>query len=75
LVLFVTRRNPLTRMLVGRWWRSNLYSRAELSAALRRAGFGSVRFPGFPLAARHLSAWGHVVEAASSALASGGREG
>lgn len=64
LVLFVTRRNPLTRLLIGRWWRSNLYSAAELDAAFRAAGFRTVRFPGFPLAARHLSAWGHVVEAA-----------
>jgi cyclopropane fatty-acyl-phospholipid synthase-like methyltransferase len=60
-VLFVTRRNPLTRLMIGRWWQSNLYSKAELAAALRRAGFADVRFPGFPLAARHLSVWGHAV--------------
>jgi SAM-dependent methyltransferase len=65
-VLFVTRRNPLTRILIGRWWHSNLYTRAELTAAFQRAGFGRVRFPGFPLAARHLSVWGHVVEALAS---------
>jgi SAM-dependent methyltransferase len=65
-VLFVTRRNPLTRILIGRWWHSNLYTRAELTMAFQRAGFGRVRFPGFPLAARHLSVWGHVVEALAS---------
>lgn len=62
-VLFVTRRNPLTRLMIGRWWQSNLYSRPELTAAFRTAGFAEVRFPRFPLAARHLSVWGHVVEA------------
>ena len=64
LVLFITRRNPLTRPLIGRWWRSNLYSKAELTRAFRDAGFSNARFPGFPIAARHLSVWGHVVDAA-----------
>jgi SAM-dependent methyltransferase len=63
LVLFVTRRNLLMEWLIGRWWRSNLYTAAELAAGFREAGFTTVRFPGFPLAARHLAVWGHVVEA------------
>jgi cyclopropane fatty-acyl-phospholipid synthase-like methyltransferase len=62
-VLFMTRRNPFTRVLIGRWWKSNLYTAPELRAAFLAAGFSRVRFPGFPLAARYLSAWGHVVEA------------
>jgi len=63
LVLFVTRRNPFTRVLIGRWWQSNLYSVPELTKAFVAAGFSGVRLPGFPFAARYLSAWGHVVEA------------
>jgi SAM-dependent methyltransferase len=63
LVLFVTRRNPLTRVLIGRWWQSNLYAKEELRAAFRAAGFARVRFPGFPLAAKYLAMWGHVVVA------------
>jgi hypothetical protein len=62
-VLFVTRRNPLTRLLIGRWWHSNLYSAPELTQAFTVAGFSQVRFPEFPLAARYLCVWGHVVEA------------
>jgi SAM-dependent methyltransferase len=62
-VLFMTRRNPLTRVMIGRWWQSNLYTARELADAFTRAGFTRFTFPGFPLAARHLSAWGHVVEA------------
>jgi hypothetical protein len=50
-------------MLIGRWWQSNLYTAPELMQAFRAAGFSRVRFPGFPFAARYLSAWGHVVEA------------
>ncbi len=63
LVLFMTRRNPFTRALIGRWWQSNLYTAPELRQAFSAAGFARIRFPGFPLAARYLAAWGHVVEA------------
>ena len=63
LVLFVTRRNPMTRLLIGRWWQSNLYTVPELRDAFMAAGFKRVRFPGFPLVARYLATWGHVVEA------------
>jgi SAM-dependent methyltransferase len=62
-VLFMTRRNPFTRLLIGRWWQSNLYSAAELTAAFGAAGFNRARFASFPLSARYLSVWGHVVEA------------
>ncbi len=62
-VLFMTRRNPLTRMMIGRWWQSNIYTAADLTDAFQRAGFGRSAFPGVPLMARHLSLWGHVVEA------------
>jgi SAM-dependent methyltransferase len=62
-ILFMTRRNPFTRVLIGRWWQSNLYSASELTDAFHAAGFSRVRFPGFPLPARYLSVWGHVVDA------------
>jgi hypothetical protein len=62
-VLFMTRRNPLTRMLIGRWWQSNLYTAPELADAFQRAGFSRVTFRSFPPAARYLSVWGHIVEA------------
>jgi cyclopropane fatty-acyl-phospholipid synthase-like methyltransferase len=62
-VLFITRRNPFTRVLIGRWWQSNLYSAPELVRAFQAAGFSRVRLLGFPPSARYLSIWGHVVEA------------
>jgi SAM-dependent methyltransferase len=62
-VLFITRRNWLTRPFIGRWWQSNLYSREELRDAFREAGFVSFGFGSFPASARYLSVWGHVVEA------------
>ena len=63
LVLFITKRNWLTRPLVGWWWRSNLYNRQELSAAFREAGLRGAEFRAFPLAAGHLAPWGHIIEA------------
>jgi cyclopropane fatty-acyl-phospholipid synthase-like methyltransferase len=66
-VLFITRRNWLTRPLIGRWWDSNLYSSDELGHAFREAGFGSVSFGSFPAAVRYLGLWGHIVEARAGA--------
>lgn len=63
LVLFITRRNPLTRVLIGRWWESNLYTAPELTQAFAAAGFSRTAFRSFPLAASYLSVWGHIVEA------------
>ena len=62
-VLFITRRNPLTRLFIGRWWASNLYTAGELSDAFERAGFSRFAFRSLPAAARHLSIWGYMVEA------------
>ena len=61
-VLFMTRRNPLTRLLIGQWWESNLYTAGELADALHAAGFTGVTRRHFPLAASHLSVWGHIIE-------------
>jgi 2-polyprenyl-3-methyl-5-hydroxy-6-metoxy-1,4-benzoquinol methylase len=63
LVIFITKRNWLTRPLIGRWWQSNLYTKSELVDAFRRAGFSHASFSAFPFAARYLAAWGHVIEA------------
>jgi SAM-dependent methyltransferase len=62
-VLFVTRRNPLTRIMIGRWWQSNIYTAPELADAFQRAGFSRFALAGFPLSACYLSLWGHVIEA------------
>jgi SAM-dependent methyltransferase len=63
LVLFITRRNWLMRLLIGRWWKANLYSASELRDMFARAGFSTVAFGSFPLSVRHLALWGHIVEA------------
>jgi cyclopropane fatty-acyl-phospholipid synthase-like methyltransferase len=62
-VLFITRRNWLTRLLIGRWWQSNLYTVAELDEAFRVAGFTSIALRTFPLRFRYLGLWGYIIEA------------
>jgi hypothetical protein len=59
----MTRRNPLTRLLIGAWWASNLYTQSELLDAFRAAGFSEIAFRQFPAAGRHLAVWGLIVEA------------
>lgn len=61
-VLFITRRNWLTRPLIGRWWQANLYDKQELEEAIRRAGFTSLTFSLFPIQYRVLSLWGYIIE-------------
>lgn len=62
-VLLITRRNWLTRQLIGRWWHGNLYTASELSESFRLAGFETFAFGSFPLMGRHLSLWGLIIEA------------
>ncbi len=62
-LLFITRRNWLTKLLIGRWWHANLYEAAELEESFRLAGFCTIVFGKFPFPYRHLSLWGHIIEA------------
>lgn len=63
LVLFITRRNWLMNLMIGRWWESNLYDAGEIEGAFQRAGFSRVVFGSFPGFFRYLALWGYIVEA------------
>ena len=63
LVLFISRRNVLMRLIIERWWHARCYDRAELERALRDAGFHWVTFDRFRGWSVHMNLWGHVVEA------------
>jgi ubiquinone/menaquinone biosynthesis C-methylase UbiE len=69
MVLFITKQNWLMKPLIGRWWRSNLYTRSELQAAFEHAGFSRISFPHFPLLYRTFDIWGHIVEAQQPSFA------
>jgi len=63
LLLFITRQNWLMKPLIGRWWDANLYRAAELEEVFCLAGFSKVAFGRFPFPYKHLSLWGHIIEA------------
>jgi cyclopropane fatty-acyl-phospholipid synthase-like methyltransferase len=63
ILLFITRRNWLTKPLIGRWWDANLYEAAELRESLLLAGFSTIEFNKFPFPYCHLSLWGYIIEA------------
>jgi len=67
LLLFISRKNWLTRPLIGRWWDANLYEAADLEESFLRAGFSRTTFRSFPFPYKYLSLWGHIVEASSGA--------
>lgn len=63
IVLFITRKNWLMKLLIGRWWRAHYYQRSELEGYFYHAGFSNVTFSSFPFPYKHLSVWGHIIEA------------
>ena len=63
LLLFITRKSWIMRLLIGRWWHSNVYAAAELKESFSAAGFSSVAFRRFPILFSYLGLWGHIVEA------------
>jgi cyclopropane fatty-acyl-phospholipid synthase-like methyltransferase len=63
IVLFITRQNSLMKPLIGRWWDANLYSVEELEESFRLAGFSAIAFRSFPFPYKHLSLWGHIIDA------------
>ena len=63
LLLFITRDNWLMRLMIGRWWQSNLYTTQGLEEAFAAAGYSAISFRSFPWLYRYLASWGHIIEA------------
>jgi hypothetical protein len=47
LLIFLTKRNPITWLLAAMWWKTNLYNEREIQAALNDAGFIGITFKPF----------------------------
>ena len=62
LLLFITRKNWITKLLIERWWQANRYSRDELREAVIAAGFSDVTFKNFPYSYFWQNLWAHIVE-------------
>jgi 2-polyprenyl-3-methyl-5-hydroxy-6-metoxy-1,4-benzoquinol methylase len=47
LLVFVTKRNIITQLLAGIWWKTNVYEESEIQTFFRDAGFAEIRFKEF----------------------------
>ena len=63
MVLFITRKNWLMKLLIVKWWGANYYDKSELIELFCRAGFSKITLGSFPFPYKHLSMWGYIVEA------------
>lgn len=62
LLLFITRKNWITKLLIERWWKAHRYTREELREAFISAGFRDVTFRRYPYSYFWQNLWGYVVE-------------
>jgi ubiquinone/menaquinone biosynthesis C-methylase UbiE len=46
-LVFLTRRNVLTRWFAEKWWKTNLYEESEIQGLFQDAGFEKIRFKKF----------------------------
>jgi cyclopropane fatty-acyl-phospholipid synthase-like methyltransferase len=60
MLIVITRRNPITRLVIEKPWHAQRYTRAEFGAALGAAGCTDVRFTRFPARYFCLSLSNHV---------------
>lgn len=47
LLIFMTRRNLITRLLAGAWWKANLYNESQIKALFHDVGFDEIEFQKF----------------------------
>lgn len=62
-LIFITRRNWITKLLIDRLCQANRYSRDELQRAFGAAGFNDITFKKFPPSYFRQNFWAHIVEA------------
>ena len=65
LLLFVTPKNWITKLLIEKLWKANCYTREELRQALGDAGFQTVAFRKFPCSHFWLNLSSHIVESST----------
>ena len=47
MVVIITKRNLLTALIAGKWWKANLYKKAEIKQAFNDAGLEKIEFRKF----------------------------
>ena len=62
LLLFITRKNWITKLLIEKWWKANSFNRTELHEAFIVGGFKNVVFRRFPYTYFWQNLWAYVLE-------------
>lgn len=62
LLVAITRRNLLMKVLMEAWWKANMYERDEIASIFEEAGLAPA-FGRFPFPYNYLNLWGLVIEA------------
>ncbi len=60
LLLFITRKNWITKLLIERWWKANRYAGEELREAFISAGFRDITFKRFPYPYFWQNFWAYI---------------
>lgn len=63
LVVAITRKNPISKVMIEWAWKAHSYTGRELSSAFRNAGFTQIHFRRFPFSHFWLNITNHVVVA------------
>ena len=64
LLVFITRRNPITRPLIEAWWKAHRYTRQEMVHAFLAAGLSRPAIHRYPMPFFWQNHWAHVLEGA-----------
>lgn len=62
-LLFISKKTLFNVFLIKLWWKANLYSKDELLAAIKEAGFQNITFYTFPRSYHYLSWSLYIIEA------------
>jgi cyclopropane fatty-acyl-phospholipid synthase-like methyltransferase len=63
ILIFITRKNLIMRLLIKIWWKANMYDKNEIKHVLIKAGFKEVNFKKFLFPYWYLNSWGFIIEA------------
>lgn len=63
ILIFITRKNLIMRLLIKIWWKANMYDKNEIKHVLIEAGFKEVNFKKFLFPYWYLNSWGFIIEA------------
>lgn len=63
ILIFITKKNLLMRLLIKMWWKATMYDKNEIEQVLLDSGFKKVIFKKFLSPYWHLNLWGFIIEA------------